>query len=114
MPDERPQYDGYKRPSPITCVVGVGIALFILAAFYIFVLVVFPNLREALTYPLLAVALVVLVGGGIYYLVTNRKRTTEHAAQDQRRAASDDWVSKELAESPYHSADEAPEGENGK
>lgn len=114
MPDERPQYDGQKRQSLITCAVGVVIGWVILAAFTIIVLVVFPEMRAALTYPLLAVALVVLVGGGIYYLVTNRKRKAEHAVQDQRRATSDDWVSKELAESHYHSTDETPQDANGK
>lgn len=114
MPDKRPQYDGEKRQSLITCAAGVVIGLVILAAFTILVLVVFPEMLAALTYPLLALALVVIVGGGIYYLVTNRKREAEHAVQDQRRAVSDDWVSKELAETHHHSTDETPQNDNGK
>lgn len=105
MPDERPPYDGQKRQSLITCAAGVVIGLVILAAFTILVLVVFPEMLAALTYPLLAVALIVIVGGGIYYLVTNRKREAEHAVQDERRAVSDDWVAKELAETHHPSAD---------
>ena len=89
MPDDRPQYDTFKRPSPITCMVGVVVALLIWLAIYVSILVIFPQLREALTYPLLALALLIVAGGGIYYFVTNRRRKAEHAAQYEQRAKSD-------------------------
>lgn len=102
MSDKHSQYDGYKRPSPVTCLVGGIVAVVIWIAIFVIVFVVFPQLRATLTYPLIAVGLVVLAGGGLYYLATSRKREQEHSAQDERRAVSDDWVRKELAESTYH------------
>ncbi len=105
MPDDRPQYEGYKRPSPVTCLVGVFVSFLIVMGVYLFIFLIFPEMRARLTYPLIAVLVIIGVAGGIYYLATNRRRSTEHAAQDVQRAASDDWVAKELAESPYKATD---------
>lgn len=113
MPDNRPEYETYKRPSIGTCLVRIVLAyLFVIVVYGLFLLVV-PSMRNALTYPVLAILLLILVVGGGYYLLTDRKRRQEHAAelaaQSKSRAVSDDWVAKELAESPYHAADAAAE-----
>lgn len=117
MPDNRPEYDNYKRPSILTCFVRLIIAFVFVGLVYAFFLLVYPDLRARLTYPIIAILLIIVVGFGIYYLVTNRRRKAEHARQYEeqqaQRAKSDDWVAKELGESPYQAADETPEDPSG-
>lgn len=114
MPDNPSEYDNYERPSAGTCLVRVALTYLFVIAGYVFLFLVFPQFRNTLTYPLLAILLLILVAGGGYYLLTDRKRRQEHAAQlaaqSKSRAVSDDWVAKELAESPYHSSDATPQG----
>lgn len=111
MPDNRPQYDDYKRPSPVTCLVGVIVAFLVWAVILAIVFIGFPDLRATLTYPLAAIALLILVVGGGYYLLSNRRRRAEHEAQKAQqmaqRAKSDAWVAKEQAESTFHSTSAA-------
>ena len=113
MPDNRPEYDNYKRPGVGTCLVRIFLAYLFVVVFYALFLLIVPSMRNALTYPVLAILLLILVVGGGYYLLTDRKRRQEHAAelaaQSKSRAVSDDWVAKELAESPYHSTDAIPD-----
>ena len=109
MPDTRPEYDDYQRPSAKGCVVGVIALLAAWGLLYVFLFIGFPDKRGIFTYPLLALGLLILVVGGIYYVMTNRRHRAEHDAQHvqqaEARTKSDDWVSKELSESPYHSTD---------
>ena len=117
VPDNRPEYDNYKRPSILTCFVRLIIAFAFVGLVYAFFFLVYPDLRAWMTYPIIAISLLLLVGFGIYYLVTDRRRKAEHArqyeAQQAQRAKSDDWVAKELADSPYQATDAAPEDPNG-
>ncbi|MEZ4769712.1 MAG: hypothetical protein R2844_14935 [Caldilineales bacterium] len=116
MPDNRPEYDNYKRPSIGTCLVRIVLAYVFVVAVYAFFFLVFPQMRNALTYPVLAILLLILVVGGVWFLVTDRKRKQQHMAeleaQRKGRAVSDDWVAKELAESPYHSTEAAAPNPN--
>ena len=91
-------YEGFKEPSPITCLVGVIVGVVILAAFWIGMIFIVPELASRLTYPLLALLLLLLAGGGIYYWWSSKRRQQREAAQAQKRETFEAWMDEELKE----------------
>ncbi|MEA3335717.1 MAG: hypothetical protein U9R25_07375 [Chloroflexota bacterium] len=93
--DNRPEYDGYTRPSALGCVTGVIIALGLIGLSYVIVGALLPGVNP-LVGPGLAI-LIFLVGAGMYFYWKSRKTPdADPAEQAAKREQFDQWMDEEL------------------